>query len=274
LKTTLRGDIDRFQGLLAFLKRFNVLNSKPSMLLASTNPFNYVSMGQMLDAWGISAPFRVKILKPLFVNFVLATNVFDMAASMFSRYLDFFDIEKATPMVTWAGGTRRIYECLSRDFKDRIRLNTAVTRIERDGSGVTVETRAAIEALRRSSSPATRIRRSCSRGAELGRAPRPRAGTLRERASQPRHRPHRRLGAAGRRHEGDGDAQQLCPSLRRAARQLRTHLRDAQPAAVGEALGQAVPLHLQPDPEDRREQDREALVVPACRARCFRTVVL
>jgi len=58
---------------------------------------------------------------------------------MFSRYLDFFDIEKATPMVTWAGGTRRIYECLSQDFKDRIRLNTAVTRIERDGSGVTVE---------------------------------------------------------------------------------------------------------------------------------------
>jgi predicted NAD/FAD-binding protein len=139
LKTALRADIDRFQGLLAFLKRFNVLNSKPSMLLASTNPFNYVSMGQMLDAWGISSQFRVKILKPLFVNFVLATNVFDMPASMFSRYLDFFDIEKATPMVTWAGGTRRIYECLSRDFRDRIRLNTAVTRIERDGSGVTVE---------------------------------------------------------------------------------------------------------------------------------------
>jgi Predicted NAD/FAD-binding protein len=109
------------------------------MLLASTNPFNYVSMGQMLDAWGISSPFRVKILKPLFVNFVLATNVFDMPASMFSRYLDFFDIEKATPMVTWAGGTRRIYECLSQDFRDRIRLNTAVTRIERDASGVTVE---------------------------------------------------------------------------------------------------------------------------------------
>src|SRR5882724_1615642 len=31
LKTTLRADIDRFQGLLAFLKRFNVLNSRPSM---------------------------------------------------------------------------------------------------------------------------------------------------------------------------------------------------------------------------------------------------
>ena len=40
---------------------------------------------------------------------LLATNVFDMPASMFSRYLDFFDIEKATPMVTWKGGTREIY---------------------------------------------------------------------------------------------------------------------------------------------------------------------
>src|SRR4029077_14556833 len=128
------------QALLRFLKRFNVLNSRPSMLLASTNPFNYVSMGQMLDRWGISMAFRVKIMKPLFVNFVLATAVFDMPASMFSRYLDFFDIERATPMVTWDGGTRRIYENLSLGFRDKIRLGTAATRVERDSTGVIVQT--------------------------------------------------------------------------------------------------------------------------------------
>ena len=40
----------------------------------------------------------------MFVNFLMATNVFDMPASLFSRYLEFFDIETATPMQTWGGG--------------------------------------------------------------------------------------------------------------------------------------------------------------------------
>jgi len=140
LKAELQVDIERFQALLRFLKRFNVLNARPSMLLSATNPFNYVSMGQMLDRWGISMAFRVKILKPLFVNFVLATAVFDMPASMFSRYLDFFDIERATPMVTWDGGTRRIYENLIQGFRERIRLSTPVKRITRDNGGVLIET--------------------------------------------------------------------------------------------------------------------------------------
>ena len=96
-KTELRAEIERFQDVLKFLKRFNVLNAKPSIARSFLNPFNYVSMGKILDAFGLSSEFRYKVLKPLFVNFVLATNVFDMPASMFSRYLDFFDIEKATP---------------------------------------------------------------------------------------------------------------------------------------------------------------------------------
>ncbi len=138
LKTSLAEDIEKFSRLLAFLKRFNVLNARPSLLLSSANPFNYTSMGQMLDTWGISSSFRYKVLKPLFVNFVLATNVFDMPASMFSRYLDFFDIEHSTPMVTWQGGTRRIYDSMTADFRSKIRLNTGVARIERDPAGVTL----------------------------------------------------------------------------------------------------------------------------------------
>ena len=58
-------------------------------------------MGRMLDAWNISVDFRYKVLKPLFVNFVLASGLFDMPAALFARYLDFFDIESGTPMVTW-----------------------------------------------------------------------------------------------------------------------------------------------------------------------------
>jgi uncharacterized protein len=138
LKTELQGEIDRFKRLLAFLTRFNFLNARPSIASSFANPFNYVSMGQMLDLWGFSSAFRYKLLKPLFVNFVLATNVFDMPASMFSRYLEFFDIERATPMVTWKGGTRAIYESMTAAFKDRIHLGRGVARITRDHDGVTV----------------------------------------------------------------------------------------------------------------------------------------
>ena len=53
---------------------------------------------------GFSGDFRYKILKPMFVNFLMATNVFDMPAALFSRYLEFFDIEVATPMQTWDRG--------------------------------------------------------------------------------------------------------------------------------------------------------------------------
>src|SRR5947209_16285117 len=95
-------------------------------------------MRQVLDASGLSSAFRYKVLKPMFVNFVLATNVFDMPASMFSRYLDFFDIEKATPMVTWDQGTRNVYEHMTADFKDRIHLGRGVARVRREKDGVYV----------------------------------------------------------------------------------------------------------------------------------------
>ena len=83
------------------------------------NPFNYVSMGTVLN-WGrFSGDFRYKVLKPMFVNFLMATNVFDMPAALFSYYLEFFDIERATPMKTWDQGTRRIYEAMSADFREK-----------------------------------------------------------------------------------------------------------------------------------------------------------
>ena len=75
----------------------------------------------------------------MFVNFLMATNVFDMPASLFSRYLEFFDIETATPMQTWDQGTRRIYENLSANFRDKIYLNRPVRKVYRQSSGVAVE---------------------------------------------------------------------------------------------------------------------------------------
>ncbi|MCW2542417.1 MAG: Amine oxidase [Frankiales bacterium] len=133
------GQIARFRRLQRRLDHFNVLNARPSLLLAALNPYNYISMGRMLERYGIGDEFRYKILKPLFVNLVLASNIFDMPASMFSRYLEFFDVEHASPMTTWEGGTREIYARLSAGFADRIELGREVSAVFRDRDGVIVQ---------------------------------------------------------------------------------------------------------------------------------------
>ena len=139
IRRELQPEIRKFQKLLKRLHWFGRVNNTRSRLLNLLNPFNYVSMGTVLN-WGrFSGDFRYKILKPMFVNFLMATNVFEMPASLFSRYLQFFDIEAATPMKTWDQGTRRIYEALSRDFQDRIYLNRPVRKVYRRPSHVLVE---------------------------------------------------------------------------------------------------------------------------------------
>ncbi len=139
IRRELQPEIERFQKLLRRLHWFGRVNNTRSRVFNALNPFNYVSMGTVLN-WGrFSGDFRYKILKPMFVNFLMATNVFDMPASLFSRYLQFFDIEAATPMKTWDQGTRRIYQALSRDFEDRIYLNRPVRKVYRRPSEVVVE---------------------------------------------------------------------------------------------------------------------------------------
>ncbi|MYH33865.1 MAG: NAD(P)-binding protein [Gammaproteobacteria bacterium] len=139
IRRELQPEIRKFQNLLKRLHWFGRVNNTRSRLLNLMNPFNYVSMGTVLN-WGrYSGDFRYKILKPMFVNFLMATNVFDMPASLFSRYLQFFDIEAATPMKTWDQGTRRIYEALSGDFRDRIYLERPVRKVYRRPSHVLVE---------------------------------------------------------------------------------------------------------------------------------------
>ncbi len=139
IRRQLQDEIAKFQRLLAFLQRFGKLSRSRSKFLNALNPFNYISMGTVLNLGGFSGDFRYKILKPMFVNFIMATNVFDMPAALFSRYLEFFDIEAATPMRTWDQGTRRIYENMSADFADKILLNRPVRKVYRQGSGVVVE---------------------------------------------------------------------------------------------------------------------------------------
>ena len=139
IREQLQPEIARFQRLLRILHRFGALTRAQSKLVNALNPFNYISMGAVLNVGGFSGDFRYKVLKPMFVNFLLATNVFDMPASLFSRYLEFFDIERATPMQTWDQGTRRIYEHLSAGFRDRIELNRPIRKVYREPNGVVVE---------------------------------------------------------------------------------------------------------------------------------------
>ena len=139
IRRQLQPEIEKFQKLLRRLKWFGRLSRSRSKLLNAFNPFNYVSMGTVLNFGRFSGDFRYKILKPMFVNFLMATNVFDMPASLFSRYLEFFDIETATPMQTWDQGTRRIYEEMSAAFQDKIYLGRPVRKVHRRSSGVVVE---------------------------------------------------------------------------------------------------------------------------------------
>ena len=134
----LQEEIDRFQKLLQRLKWFGALNRTRSKFLNALNPFNYLSMGTVLNFGRYSGDFRYKVLKPMFVNFLMATNVFDMPASLFARYLEFFDIVNATPMQTWEGGTRNIYERLTEPFRGRIYLSRPVRKVIRRESGVDV----------------------------------------------------------------------------------------------------------------------------------------
>ena len=115
------------------------LTRSQSKLLNALNPFNYISMGTVLKVGGFSDDFRYKILKPMFVNFLMATDLFSLPAALFTRYLEFFDIETATPMQTWDRGTRRIYDNLSAGFRDKIYLNRPVRKVYRHESHVEVE---------------------------------------------------------------------------------------------------------------------------------------
>ena len=139
IRDELRVEIARFQRLLGRLRRVGWLTRSRSRFLNALNPFNYVSMGTVLNLGGFSGDFRYKVLKPMFVNFLMATNVFDMPAALFARYLEFFDIETATPMQTWDRGTRRIYEHLCAGFQDRIHLGRPVRKVYREPSRVVVE---------------------------------------------------------------------------------------------------------------------------------------
>ncbi|WP_428278370.1 FAD-dependent oxidoreductase [Candidatus Palauibacter sp.] len=139
IREQLQLEIRKFQRILRLLHRFGRLTHSRSKFLNALNPFNYISMGAVLNLAGLSGDFRYKILKPMFVNFLMATNVFDMPASLFSRYLEFFDIEAATTMQTWDRGTRRIYDNLSAGFREKIYLNRPVRRVVRRGSHVEVE---------------------------------------------------------------------------------------------------------------------------------------
>ncbi len=139
IRRELQPEIAEFQRLLKWLHRVGWLTRSQSKFLNALNPFNYVSMGTVLNLGGFSADFRYKVLKPMFVNFLMATNVFDMPASLFARYLEFFDIESATPMQTWDQGTRRIYEHLSAGFRDKLYLGRPVRKVYRRARGVVVE---------------------------------------------------------------------------------------------------------------------------------------
>ena len=68
----------------------------------------------------------------MFVNFLMATNVFDMPAALFARYLEFFDIEgRHADAGPGTAAPRRIYENLAAGFADKIHLSRPVRKVYR-----------------------------------------------------------------------------------------------------------------------------------------------
>lgn len=139
ISRALEPEIEKFQRMLRRIKRLGWLNRTRSKFLNALNPFNYLSMGTVLNLGNYSSDFRYKVLKPMFVNFLMATNVFDMPASLFCRYLEFFDIVAATPMRTWRGGTRQMYDRLVSDFQEKIYLERPVRKVHRFKTHVLIE---------------------------------------------------------------------------------------------------------------------------------------
>ncbi len=268
IRDELQPEIAKFQRILGRLHRFGRLTRSRSKFLNALNPFNYVSMGTVLNLAGLSGDFRYQVLKPMFVNFLMATNVFDMPASLFSRYLEFFDIESATPMQTWDRGTRRIYEKLSADFRDRIHLNRPVRKVYRKRSHVVVEDE---DGVRETFDD---VILACNANQALMILDRP---TMLERYILSSVRYESELHNHAIVHSDasvlpdDGvrplasDAEQSHRAVRLQTGQLRDHLHHAQPAALGGPVGQAVPRHLQPGQPDRRGENRRPVVVSACR---------
>ena len=89
IEVQLQPEIAKFQRALKLLHRFGWLTRSRSKLLNALNPFNYTSISTVLKLIGLSGDYRYKVLKPMFVDFLMATNVFDMPASLFARYLKF-----------------------------------------------------------------------------------------------------------------------------------------------------------------------------------------
>ncbi len=116
-------EIRRLQKILKRIQWLGRRNFSQSKLLNALSPFNYMSMGSIQNLGGFSGAFRHKILEPMFINFIMATNVLDMPASLFARYLEIFNIEHATPMQTWDQETPRIYNALSSGFQDKVYLS-------------------------------------------------------------------------------------------------------------------------------------------------------
>ncbi len=83
IREQLQPEIAKFQRLLRRLQWFGWLSRSQSKALNALNPFNYISMGTVLNLGGFSGDFRYKILKPMFVNFLMATNVFDSQETCF-----------------------------------------------------------------------------------------------------------------------------------------------------------------------------------------------
>ncbi len=102
-----------------------------------------LSLGELLDKYGFSSAFIEGHLAPMGAAIWSSdsTDILEYPAADFIRFFRNHGLVQINDRPQWrtvVGGSREYVKKLSANFKDRIRLNTGVSRIERKDGGVTV----------------------------------------------------------------------------------------------------------------------------------------
>lgn len=130
----------RFWSMLRDLLRF--YRSAPASLTLLDHPD--LTLGEYLDANGYGEPFRDDHLLPMAAAIWSAPpgKLRDYPAAAFTRFNENHGLLRLRNRPIWrsvVGGSRVYVDRLAGRLSERMRLSTAVTRVRRDGRGVTLD---------------------------------------------------------------------------------------------------------------------------------------
>ena len=135
----------RFLRMIAEILRFN---RSSRVLLAGTD--DALTLGEYLDRNRYSRAFREQYIVPMGMSIWSATEsaMLSFPVRFFVEFFDkhgFLNVDKRPVWQAVKGGSREYMKKLAAPFRQRIRLNTRVTGLRRDATGVTLNTAGTLE---------------------------------------------------------------------------------------------------------------------------------